>query len=624
MLEQMRKGSKHPIVKGLFVLLAVSFVVWGVGDVFRDSAGSGYVATIGKTGITQAELDNIVRGEVARYQEMVGKSLSEEEVASLGIRQYALGQLIQGKVVAIRAQELGLDSGTKAIAKYLHNNDAFFNEDGKFDKERFIAILLENGLTEEKYIASIKRDEALNTLLETIVASNPATDAITDAVYSYRNETRVADIITLPAGVITKLPEPTETDLVQFYKDNQDNFAVPEYRALTFVTIAMDKIKSGVKFSTQELQDEYNRSLQQYKTEENRNVQQYLFDDEAAAKAAYEKIKLGDVKDFTASQIEIGNITKSSVPAQMRDVIFSLQKDQVSAPVKSTLGWHIFIVKSITAETVKAFEAVKGDIEKDLLEKKVAEEFANFGNQVEDEFAAGKTVEEVASKFELEMHKIPAIDKDGNGLNGNKLPDFVAQANLLPLVFSLDVGAHTDLTLLSDNASYAIARVESISPARNKALDEAKGTAIKMWQEQEKNKLLKAQAVDIVSKINENVDLKLLATQNRLRLNLAQSIKRPAMGDMVEGKNGEPAGLVVDLFSLRKENSATQAYQNKAGNFVIARLKSVVKPDAANDKNGYINLQEALGNEMRDDLVMQYISHLRKQYPVSVREEVKE
>jgi len=619
MLEQMRKGSKHPIVKGLFFLLALLFIVWGVGDVFRNNTGTGYVATVGKSGITPEELDNRVRAEIARYQEVTGKILSEEEAEKIGVRKYVIGQLISNKVITMSVEDLGLVAGKKAIAKHISENEAFFDEKGKFDKERYKTILKSNGLAEDKYVASISKEAEVRTLLESLTLSSVVPDAFASQVYSFKNETRVAEFVKLPSDSIASVPEPSETDLVKYYQDNQDEFSVPEIRGITYVLFDLDKIKSTIKFSEEELKDEYQRSISQYKTEENRNVQQFLFVTEAEAAAAYGKISKGETKGFAGSEIELGNITKSSVPVEVKDAIFSMKKGEVSKPVKSSLGWHIFVVKSVEAEKLKGFDEIKGDIEKEMMAKKASDEFSKFGNQVEDEFASGKTMEEVAKKFDLITHKIEAVDSKGNGVNGSKINELQDPAVILPVAFSLEIGAHSSLTLLSDNASYAAIKVDNIVPKRVKALDEVKGVAVKMWKEREKVKLLKTRATELAAKIKAGEDIKSLAGQMKIKLSGEQTIKRPEANSMQDGKSGEPAMLVRELFSLKKVGDVTGAYRNATGDFVIAKLRNIATADPVSDKNGYKNLKSDLEDEMRNDIMAQYTTYLQKKYPVSIK-----
>ncbi len=620
MLAKMRKGSQHIIVKGLFVLLGLSFVMWGVGDIFRSDMRNGHVATVGKFAVTNAELENLVLNEVARYQEIVGKTLTEEETEKLGIKHYALNQLIRNKVTIARAEDLKLVTGKKIIAQNIYRNDVFFNEEGAFDKDRFKAVLQASGFTEETFIKAIKRDSSVNLLLETLAVSAVVPENMAREIFKTRNEKRVADLITIPSDLIKDLPEPSEADLIQFYQDNQESFSTPEQREITYITFNLAKIQNGIKPSEDELKEEYNNSISQYKIEETRNVDQYLFLKEEDAKAAYEKISKGDVKRFSKSKISLGNVTVSTSPSEVKGVIFALKQGEISAPVQSALGWHIFVVKSIEAEKTKTFEEVKKDIEKDLIEKKTSSEFAKFGDEIEDEFAAGKTMEEVAQKFDLTAHKVPAITIDGNDASGNKVAGFPDSKTLLPIVFNLDTGVASSLTLLSDNSGYAIMRVDSVTPKRVKALDEVKGIAIKLRKDQDKIKLLKDKATEIAGKLKSGEDMKSLAGKMNLKIKSAQIIKKPGEDSVQDGASGEPVMLANELFTLKKEGEVTGAYRNQEGSFVIAKLIKVQETTADNDKNAYINLQSDLENEMREDIIGQYINFLRKEYPVSIHD----
>ena len=53
---------------------------------------------------------------------------------------------------------------------------------------------------------------------------------------------------------------------------------------------------------------------------------------------------------------------------EFEDAAYKLKKDEVSEPVKSQFGYHIIKVTDIKEQ--KPFDEVKGDIKKDLVQKK--------------------------------------------------------------------------------------------------------------------------------------------------------------------------------------------------------------------------------------------------------------
>lgn len=617
MLEQMRKFSQHFVVKVLFLFVACMFVLWGIGDVFRNNIRAGYIATVGKSGVTEAELDNMLKSEIEQYQKMTGKTLTAEEIEKSGAKQYALGQIIRDKVTTMRASDLNLTGGNKDVAVNIQENKAFFDEKGKFDKDRFKQILRDNGLTEEKFVSSIKNEAAVRSLLETLSLQGVAVDSIAKQLYIHRNEKRVADIITIPADSIKEIADPAETDLVQFYQEHQDNFSIDEQRAFSYITFNADKIKNEIKISDEELKAQYQSNIQEYKTEETRDVSQYLFSKQEEATAAYEKISKGEAGSFASSKIDLGKVTKLTIPEEVKDAVFALQNKEVSKPVQSQLGWHIFVVNSIEAEKVRSLDDVKKDIEKELLEKKSSDEFAKFGEKIEDEFAAGKTMEDVAKGFDLVMHKVASVDAKGMGPSGSKVADVPDAATSLPLVFGMDAGTPSALTLLSDNNTYAIFRVDTVTPKRVKALDEVKGLAIKAWKDAQKVKLLKEKATDIASKLKSGEDYKAIISKMNLKLETAKTLIRQS-AEQQESKVPSDE-MKRDLFNLKKEGSFTSAYPVAGGNYAIARLVKVMAVQEGDDKNAYKNLQGELEDQMRDDIMASYTNFLRVKYPVEIK-----
>ena len=615
----MRDNAQHPIVKGMFILLAVTFVVWGIGDIFRGSGGAGNVATVGDHAVTSSELDNMVRREISGYEAIMGKAISEEEANAMGIRRYSLRKLIQDKLTSIRAEDLKLTAGNKAIAGRIQENSVFFNEEGKFDKDRFRAILNANGFTEEKYVNFIKQEYSVNNLLDsmTLVAIIP--EIMAEELFKIRTEVRKADILTIPSDFIKNVPEPSEADLIQFYQDNQNYFSVPEQRSLTYITFDSEKIKGEIKPSREELEALYEVNVNQYKVEESRDVEQYLFKTEKEAQTAYEKISKNIIKPFKKNKVELGSVTESNAPEEIRDIIFSLGVNGISKPVETQFGWHVLIVKSIEPEKIKSFNEVRKEIEQEAIELQLSEAFARFGNDIEDEFASGKTIEEVAGEFDIEVKKVPVIDNKGKGKDGKNIVGLPDVDMLLPMIFDMDTGVPSSLTLLSDNESYIVLRVDNITLSRVKALDEVKGTAIGMRKKQDQEEELRKESAQIAKKLHSGEDIKALAKKLGLTLKVGHEVERPLQSSAQTDVSGVPAMLAKELFSLKNTGETTASYRQRDGSFSIARLVSVEKLSPDDDKEDYNSIKSQLEDAMRNDIMEQYINYLRKEYPVSIK-----
>ncbi|MCE3232614.1 MAG: peptidylprolyl isomerase [Rickettsiaceae bacterium] len=613
MLDVMRRGAQNIVVKSFLGLLALSFVIWGVGDVFRGSSGANTIATIDDAHISYDEYNNNLRRELAKYQQITGKTLTDEQINQFGIKEAVLNTIVDGRIIRKRMEDLRFKVGDAAGSDQIFSNPAFFDESGKFSNEQFDAIMKANGLTKKYYLESVKVDTAIRLFIETMLAK-PKTMAIqAEALYAHRSEQRVADLLYIPADYIKAVAEPSETDLVQYYQDNSAKFTIPETRDATYMTLNVSNVKDDIKLTDEELKAEYDANISSYQDAEKRSVTQYLFNTEAEAKAALEEIRKGKTSSYDSNKTDLGDVTRDSLPGEVQNAVFGLEKNVYSEPVSSPMGWHIFTVKNVVVSHTQPFAQVKKSIEEHLKEAKAAEQFTQYANQIEDDFASGMSLEDVAKKHKLKVTKISAVDMEGKA-NG-KEADLPEREVFVPLVFKTDSGSVSPLTLLSDGYTYAAIRVDAVSPQREKALDEVKGIAIAMWKEQAKETKLKQAAEEIATKA-QTESVNKLSDSLKLKLVESKTISRPADLDDEE-KEILPHPLTKQLFAL-KVGHASGAYKTSDGSFVIAKLKDIKESPV--QKTKLLSIENSLKDDFSEDILAQYNTYLRKEYPVKINE----
>src|SRR5687768_16803235 len=100
MLQALRSTVGSWVVKILFVLLILSFAVWGIGDIFRGNTST-TVAEVGDVKISTSELDNAFRQEVNRLRQMMGGQIDAEQARALGLVEQSLQQLVQSTLLGL-------------------------------------------------------------------------------------------------------------------------------------------------------------------------------------------------------------------------------------------------------------------------------------------------------------------------------------------------------------------------------------------------------------------------------------------------------------------------------------------------------------------------------------------
>jgi peptidyl-prolyl cis-trans isomerase D len=617
MLDVMRNGSKNIFVKGFLGLLALSFIIWGVGDVFRNNTSAHSVATVGNTSISYDEYNNTLRRELARYQEILGAPMTEEQIEKFNIKSRVINQIVDSKIIRMRMDDLNFKVGNAAASDQIFANSMFFDESGKFSKENFDTIMQSNGLNKNDYVQTVKSETAIKLFIDSLTVRPKSLTAIAKPIYGYRNEQRIADLLYIPASYIKEVPDPSETDLVQYYQENTQKFSVPEMREVSYMTFNVKDIKNDTKISNEALKSEYDANIANYQEAEKRDVDQYLFETEKDAKAALADLKSGKSSAYSNKKTALGEVVKDSLPNEIRDAIFTVTKNSFSEPVNTQMGWHIFTVKNIVAGHTKSFDEVKASIEAGLNESKAAEEFSKYASQIEDDFAGGMSLEDVAKKYNLTVSKVDSVDLAGNNGSAKAISNLPEKEMFLPLVFKTESGAVSPLTLLTDNASYVAVRVDAVTPERVKALDEVKGIAIGMWKENAKIERLKAAAEDISEKLKSGDDLEKLASSLSLKTAVSKKISRPSEDALSDKEASIPPALAKQLFNI-KTDEATDAYQSADGSFIVAKLKSIKDADVQETK--LHNLETSLKDDFVNDVLSQYNTFLRKKYPVTVNQ----
>src|SRR6185503_5815038 len=112
MLRGMRKASANwlgRIVMGVVLgLIAVSFAIWGIGDIFRGF-GQSTVAKVGSTEITVNQFRQIYTDRLQELGRQLGRPVTPDQARLLRLEQQLAGQLVAEAALDQRAHQLRLN-----------------------------------------------------------------------------------------------------------------------------------------------------------------------------------------------------------------------------------------------------------------------------------------------------------------------------------------------------------------------------------------------------------------------------------------------------------------------------------------------------------------------------------
>ncbi len=617
MLAKMRLYAKGFIVKIIFIFLAVAFLFWGIGDIFRNS-GEQYVAKVGKEKINYYEFSRALNGRLEQLKGLYKTEVTLTDLKLIGEDRNILKQMIEQSLIRQRTKDLNVTIDDELIKNEIVSSKAFNDDSGKFSQNIFKTILKNNGLTPEKYFNLVRADKSILLLVSSFNKALPISDMLTEPLSAYHAEERKADILLVDKDYIKDIPEPSAKDLNQYYNDNSQKFSVPELRKISYVKFNSKIVTNNIIVTEEELKNEYTARKNEFVSEESKDLEQYLFDDLAAAKKAYDRLVN---KQSVENKIILDKVTKTTLPEEIRNEVFALKDGEISKPLKSSLGYHVFFIKKTNPVKNSDFELVKEQIKAQIVENKKSDEFYKFINNLDNELAEGKTLEDLAKKYSLTLIKTEEIDQSGKNSQGvgAEIPD---PAVFLPLVFKQEILIDSGVVGLSDNINYVVTRVDSVTPSKVKSLLDVKDFATSLLKAELKNKKLKEQADKLASQFKDSKDIVKFTKENKLALFADKLVKRynsEPLNDLA--KTSLPDDLVGEIFKLKLQ-AVSGAYRLSDGSYAIAKLKEVTVPHIDKNSEIFKDVKKELENSYLEAIYVQYLQYLRGEYGVTVNEKL--
>ncbi|WP_434613078.1 SurA N-terminal domain-containing protein [Azospirillum sp. B2RO_4] len=614
MLQFIRNFAGSWVVKILFVLLILSFGIWGIGDVFRSTTPT-TVAEVGKVEIGQQALDQEFRRQMERLRPMLGGNLTAEQAKRFGLLEQSLQSLVQRTLFDLAAADMGISVGPEVVRMRIAEEPAFRNQQGQFDPNVFRSVLRNNQLTEDAYVAMIQRETARQLVAGAVSAGLTPPQPLVQDLYRYRGEKRVAEVVTLPNASIGDVGVPDDATITQAYEDHQVRFTAPEYRALTVARLSPDALAKDIKIDDAQLRKAYEERANEFGAPEKRTVQMVVVDDEAKAKQIADAAKakgLADAaKDAGVEPVTLDNIAKADLP-EIGDAAFALEPGKPSDPIKSALGWHVMAVTGVTPASTKSFEDVRSQLEAELKKEQALDSVFSIANRVEDQLASGAPLEEVAQAQGLALTKVAAVDSTGKAPDGkDAAPDLPGLKALLPNAFQLKTGATSNLTE-GEGSVFTAVRVDSVIPAAVRPLADVRDQVIADWQQEQRAERAAKKAEEIAASLKKGSEAAAqdVATQAGASFAMTSPFTRDA-----QSVQGLPADMVAKLFAA-KPNEVVIG--NTADAQVVARLKEVIAADPKAADADLAPVRASVEQGMENDLVAEFTNALRDKYPVTI------
>ncbi|TJW17914.1 MAG: peptidylprolyl isomerase [Mesorhizobium sp.] len=619
MLGTLRSAAGTWVAKLLLSLLVLSFAVWGIsGRLMGGLGGHSSVITAGGTTVSINEYRLAYDRQINMMAQQFGQRISREQATALGIDNQVLAQLVSGAILDEQARKLGLGLSKDRLAELTREDPAFKGPGGQFDRRAFEYVLRQVGMRPEDYLKNRAQVAVRQQIVEAISDGLKAPETFLKAVALYRGEDRTIDYLSLPKKLVEPIEAPSDSALSAHFEANKKSYAAPEYRKFSYVRLEPEDIMDVSAVTDQQIRDDYNKNKARYTTPEMRTIEQLVFKTPDAAKAALDSLKTGATFDKivaaegkTQADTLLGTLAKDKIADKaVADAAFALNVNEVSPVVQGTFGPVLLRVTEIKPEVVKPLAEVSDQIRKDLALGEASRILLDVHDNYEDTRASGSTLPEAAAKLKLKVITIEAIDRTGQRPDGSIVKDLPESPELIKAVFSAEPGIENEALTTADNG-FVFYEVASITPARDRTLDEVRQKVVADWTATETSKRLVAKANELEKRLKAGATLDVIAGELKLEKQTKRGLKREA-DDADFGKEGAAA-----MFGVGEGGTGLIPSPTSDGQ-ILFKVAEVFEPAGADASSVPDDAQKSFTSGMSDDLLDQLVAQLQTQYDVRI------
>lgn len=350
--------------------------------------------------------------------------------------------------------------------------------DGKFSAERFDQVIRQLGYSRMQFRQMLAQEMLIGQLRAGLAGSGFVTDAQVLAFARLEKQTR--DFATLNVKADPAAVKLTDDEVKAYYDEHAKEFMTPDQVVIDYIEMKKSSFFDQVSVKDEDLQAAYQKEIANLS--EQRRAAHILIEvndkvTEAQAKAKIEDIqaRLAKGEKFEALAKEfsqdpgsannggdLGYAGPGVYDPAFETALYTLAKDQVSAPVRTDYGFHLIKLLGVEAPEVPTLASLKDKLTRELKAQQVEQRFVEATKQLEDSSFEASDLAQPAQDLNLTVHTSKPFGREGGeGVTANRA---VVTAAFSPEV--LDEGANSTAIELDPETVIVLRAKEHLKPAQ--------------------------------------------------------------------------------------------------------------------------------------------------------------
>ena len=596
--------GKSKIAFVLAIIFGISLLFFKTGNRYSSFFNSdSVVANVSSTPISTTKFNRTMQMNVNKFNKMLGKSMTGDEIRQFQVHSLALSALINDAVFEDEYEKINLIIDEKVIAQKTKDRiPKLYDSNNKLNELYLKTFLQQQSLVIDDLVQIINfetRNEYFNSAFFDIIFPK----YFTKQIENFDSQERKISYVKIPLKeisineILQEYSSSLPDELQKLYNKNINNYMSEEKRDVEF--FIMDKKEYFSKFTPSdfEIGEFYNSNMEFFFQNEKRSFIQFNFKTIEEAQKFQPKItnilnndnisnfsKLLELaKNNNVKFNEFDNLEKNEILDQISNPLFNLLPNKKSDIIETPLSKHIIILKSIKPSYQLELEEVKNEISETIKKIESDNYIGELSNQISEKILNGSTFSEIASSLSLETQSIKNLTRDYDDYDESKEVIFF---NLKKSSFESNSDFVSDVITINEDLSYVF-NVISISESKPIELNQVKNRVLNDW---ENTKRLEKIKLDVQKNISNNFYVSNLSEQYNINM-----IER-----LIVSKNSNkiPRNLMNNIFNSNKNTNILNIFENI---LYIANIEDVIIPN--NDISELISMNGDLRSSFGQELM---------------------